>query len=137
MIRSMASRWSDEHIAASLNRMGMRTGQGKTWTAHRVSSLRNVHGIHAYRSAEKNGEWLTMSEAAKQLGVTNHVIRRIIKDQILAAEQVVPDAPYQIRSSDLQTEEVASAIARKHRPCRDNLEGQFSMFTEVSEGGAQ
>jgi hypothetical protein len=48
VIRSMAARWPDEHIAASLNRMGMRTGQGKTWTAHRVGSLRRVHGIHAY-----------------------------------------------------------------------------------------
>jgi hypothetical protein len=70
VMRSMASRWSDEDIAASLNRMGMPTGQGKTWTAHRVSSVRRVNGIHAYRSAEKNGEWLTMSEAASALGVT-------------------------------------------------------------------
>jgi hypothetical protein len=46
-MRSMASRWSDEDIAASLNRMGMRTGQGKTWTAHRVASLRGVHGIQS------------------------------------------------------------------------------------------
>jgi hypothetical protein len=53
VMRSMASRWSDEDIAASLNRMGMHTGQGKTWTAHRVSSLRRVHGIRAYRSAQK------------------------------------------------------------------------------------
>jgi hypothetical protein len=30
VMRSMASRWSDEDIAATLNRMGMRTGQGKT-----------------------------------------------------------------------------------------------------------
>ena len=45
VMRSMATRWSDEDIAASLNRMGMPTGQGKTWTAHRVSSLRRVHGI--------------------------------------------------------------------------------------------
>ena len=35
-MRSMAGRWSDQDIAASLNRMGMPTGQGKTWTAHRV-----------------------------------------------------------------------------------------------------
>ena len=76
-------------IAASLNRMRMPTGQGKTWTAHRVSSLRRVHGIRAYRSAEKNGEWLTMSEAAKLLGVSNHAIRRLIKEGILAAAQVV------------------------------------------------
>src|SRR5664280_2378716 len=32
VMRSMAGRWSDEHIAASLNRMGLPTGQGKTWT---------------------------------------------------------------------------------------------------------
>src|SRR5436305_1451031 len=79
VMRSMAGRWSDEHIAASLNRMGLPTGQGKTWTAHRVSSVRRVRGIHAYRSAEKDGEWLTMTEAAKALGVTNHAIRHLIK----------------------------------------------------------
>jgi DNA invertase Pin-like site-specific DNA recombinase len=75
IMRSMAGRWSDEEIAASLNRMGMPTGHGKTWTAHRVSSLRRVRGIHAYRSAEKNGEWLTLSEAAAYLGVSHHQVR--------------------------------------------------------------
>ncbi|NTW03770.1 MAG: hypothetical protein HGA19_21270, partial [Oscillochloris sp.] len=52
--------------------MGMPTGQGKTWTAHRVASVRRVRGIHAYRSAEKDGAWLTMTEAAAALGVTSH-----------------------------------------------------------------
>lgn len=33
VMRSMAGRWSDEYIAASLNRMDLPTGQGKTWTA--------------------------------------------------------------------------------------------------------
>ena len=31
---------------------------------------------------------MTITEAATQLGVTNHVIRRLIKDQNLAAEQL-------------------------------------------------
>lgn len=78
VIRSMAGRWSDEHIAASLNRMGMPTGQGKTWTAHRVASVRRVRAIHAYKSADKDGDWLTMTEAAAALGVTNHRIRHLI-----------------------------------------------------------
>jgi excisionase family DNA binding protein len=119
------------------NRMGIRTGQGLTWNAQRVRSLRCVHGIHAYRSAEKNGEWLTMSEAAKLVGVTNHTIRRLINERILPAQQVVPDAPYQIRASDLQSEEVNAAIARKHRPCRVDADGQLPMFISTSEGGAQ
>jgi len=117
-MRTMATRWSDEDIAASLNRMGMPTGQGKTWTAHRVSSVRRVNGIHAYRSAEKNGEWFTMTEAATRLGVTHHRIRRLIKGGILPAEQVVLGAPYQIRADDLQQERVAAAIGRTGRPCR-------------------
>ena len=114
----------------------MRTGQGMTWNAQRVSTLRHEHGIHAYRPAEKNGEWLTMSEAAELLGVSHHVIRRMIRDRILRAEQVVPGAPYQIRASDLQSEAVAAALARKNRPCRVVADGQLPMFISTSEGGA-
>ncbi|MHA7774492.1 recombinase family protein [Roseibium sp. M-1] len=131
VMRSMAGRWSDEHIAASLNRMGLPTGQGKTWTAHRVSSVRRVRGIHAYRSAEKGGDWLTMSEAARALGVTHHAVRRLIKTGILPAVQVVPGAPYQIRADDLASESVKTAIARKGRPCRKLDADTLPMFTDT------
>ena len=131
IMRSMAGRWSDEHIAASLNRMGFPTGQGKTWTAHRVASVRRVRGIHAYRSAEKDGEWLTMTEAGKQLGVTNHAIRRLIKDGVLPATQVVPGAPHQIRADDLASEAVKTAVARKCRPCRVADADTLPMFTNT------
>ncbi|MDH3663916.1 MAG: recombinase family protein [Alphaproteobacteria bacterium] len=131
VMRTMAGRWSDEHIAASLNRMGIPTGQGKTWTAKRVSSVRRVRKIHAYLSADKGGEWLTMTEAAKSLGVTSHTIRRLIKAKILAATQVVPRAPYQIRASDLETDAVKAAIARKGRPCRTFDQNTLPMFTDT------
>jgi len=131
VMRSMAGRWSDEHIAASLNRMGLPTGQGKTWTAHRVASVRRVRGIHAYRSAEKDGEWLTMTEAAKALGVTNHTIRRLIKSGILPAAQVVSGAPYQIRADDLASQAVRTAAARKGRPCRIIDADTLPMFTDT------
>ncbi|MGX8009789.1 recombinase family protein [Mesorhizobium sp. ORM8.1] len=131
VMRSMAGRWSDEHIAASLNRMGLPTGQGKTWTAHRVSSVRRVRGIHAYRSAEKDGEWLTMTEAAKALGVTNHAIRRLIKTGVLPAAQVVPGAPYQIRADDLASGSIKTAVARKGRPCRVADVDTIPMFTDT------
>ena len=131
VMRSMAGRWSDEHIAASLNRMGMPTGQGKTWTAHRVASVRRVRGIHAYRSAEKDGAWLTMTEAAKALGVTNHRIRRLIETGVLPAEQVVPGAPYQIRADDLSSKPVQSAVARNGRPCRVSETNTLPLFTDT------
>lgn len=131
VMRSMAGRWSDEHIAASLNRMGLPTGQGKTWTAHRVSSVRRVRGIHAYRSAEKNGEWLTLTEAAAALRTTSHTIRRLIKSGALPAVQVVPGAPYQICASDLASESVKSAMARKGRPRRTTDDNTIPMFADT------
>jgi excisionase family DNA binding protein len=129
VMRSMAGKWSDEHIAATLNRMGLPTGHGKTWTAHRVGSVRMVNDIRAYRSAHKDGQWLTMSEAAAKLGVNNHRIRRLIKEGVLPAEQVVPRAPYQIRASDLLDQRVIDAVARTDRPCRVDGENQISMFS--------
>jgi excisionase family DNA binding protein len=131
VISSMAGRWSDEHIAASLNRMGLPTGQGKTWTAKRVSSVRRVRDIHAYRSAEKDGEWLTLTEAAKHLGVSSHMIRRLVQTGVLPAEQVMRGAPHQIRTADLTTDQVKTAIARKGRPCRAPGENTLPMFTDT------
>lgn len=133
----MAGRWSDEHIAASLNRMGLPTGQGKTWTAHRVASIRRVNDVHGYLSAEKNGAWLTMTEAAKSLGVTNHVIRRLIKDKVLPAEQLVPRAPYQIRAEDLDTEALSDALKQRRGPRRDIDKDTLPMFSDGWRGGAQ
>jgi len=128
VIRSMAGRWTDDHIAATLNRMGLPTGQNKTWTAKRVSSIRRVNGIDTYVSADKSSDWCTMSEAAAELNVTNHAIRRLIKDGILPATQVIKGAPYQIRRSTLQSEAVTTAMERKGAPCRSDSEHQLQMF---------
>jgi hypothetical protein len=72
-------------------------------------------GIRAYHSSHKDGLWLTLPEAVAEFEVNNHRIRRLIKDGILPAEQVVPRAPYQIRISDLLDPKVIDAAARTDR----------------------
>ena len=131
VIRSMAGRWSDEHIAASLNRMGMRTGQDKSWTAKRVGSIRRVNGIDGYLSADKQGNWRTMSEAANELGTTSHTLRHLIEDGTLPATQLVPGAPWQIRAADLHSEVVVTALARRKGPCRASSADQMSIFSDT------
>lgn len=131
IIRSMATRWSDADVAATLNRMGMRTGQGKTWTGHRVSSLRHVHKIEGYRAAgNTDGEWLTMSQAATKFGVTNHKIRRVVEAGLLHTEQIMPGAPHQIRAKDLERPDVRAAISQKG-PCRTQDQNQESLFSAI------
>lgn len=131
VIRTMAGRWPDEQIAASLNRMGMPTGQGKTWNAKRVSSIRRVNDIHGYLSAEKDGDWLTMSEAASELGVSHYAIRNLIKSGILPATQLVARAPWQIRRVDLKSDGVRDAIATRIGPRREASESQMTMFPDA------
>lgn len=127
----MATRFSDADIAATLNRMGVRTGQDKTWTTHRVASIRRVRGIHAFRSEEKDGAWLTMREAATKLGVTSHVVRRMIQSGVLPADQVVPGAPWQIQASNLENDRIVEAVKRNGRPCRTVGIDQLPMFPDT------
>ncbi|MEJ2118604.1 MAG: serine recombinase, partial [Alphaproteobacteria bacterium] len=89
------------------------------------------NGIHGYLSADKDGEWLTLRDAATRLNVSHHQVRKLIKAGILASEQIIPDAPHQIRVADLDSEQVAAALARKGRPCRAADEKQMSMFSDT------
>ena len=124
IIREMATRWPDEDIAATLNRMALPTGQGLTWNALRVGAYRRTAGIHGYESAVKDGRCLTMVEAAAKAAVSCHVIRRLIKSGILPARQVLFDAPWQILATDLERPEVQQALRRRTqragRPCRNS-----------------
>jgi hypothetical protein len=124
LIREMATRWSDDDIAATLNRMGLQTGQGLSWSRLRVASYRRTAGIHGYESAIKDGRCLTMVEAAAKAGVSCHAIRKLIRAGILPAHQVLFDAPWQILASDLEKPEVQEALRgrerRAGRPCRNS-----------------
>ena len=73
--------------------------------------------------------WLTMSQAAAKLGVTNHVIRRLIEDGVLSADQAAPQAPWRIREVALQDPRVLDACQRRRRPYRAGDDKQLSMFT--------
>jgi hypothetical protein len=111
--------------------MSLRTGCDHSWTAKRVSSTRKINGIRAYASADKQGGWLTMAEAAEKLGVTHHVIRWLIREKILPAEQVMRHAPHQIKVVDLKSDAVAEALKHRNAPCRDPRQTTLPMITNT------
>jgi DNA invertase Pin-like site-specific DNA recombinase len=131
VIRSMAGKWPDNHIAASLNRMGLRTGHDRSWNAARVSAYRQTHGISSYRRSDDDGDRLTMSEAASELGVSDHVIRQLIRDGLLPAQQLVEGAPYQIRIADLRSDGVRQALEQRKSPRRMSSDDQSSLFPDT------
>ncbi|MCP4741750.1 MAG: recombinase family protein [Actinomycetales bacterium] len=141
IIRDMAGNWTDDHIAATLNRMGTRTGQGMTWTGERVRSVRSRCKIHGYASRGDGGAMLTMSEAATKLDVTHYFIRKLIQQGILPAKQTIKDAPWQIQADDLDAEPVQHALAKRRDrgtpPCRRSSDTRALMIPGTCEGDAQ
>jgi len=111
LIRDLARLLPDGSIASLLNRLGMRTAKGHTWTQQRVCVFRNDHNIALYQEGERaeRGE-LILQEAAKRLGVSKMTVVRLIKDGVLPAKQSCVGAPYVIREIDLDLQEVCHAV---------------------------
>ena len=85
LIRQLARRMSDKQIAAQLNRLGIKTAKGHTWTRIRVGNFRTIHEIPNYSPGEREarGE-LTLEEAATQLGVSYSTMQRLIRTPAIA-----------------------------------------------------
>ena len=132
VIRQMAGKFQDEQIAATLNRLGLRTGTGQSWSENRVYSARHYHQLPAYDPNRAGDGLVTMEEAAQRLGVSSTSIRRLIKLKKMPANQVVPCAPWQIPIEALDSEEVRKAVrnikARVRVPRTQTSDQQQAMF---------
>jgi DNA invertase Pin-like site-specific DNA recombinase len=98
LVSELAKICQDKTIAAILNRLGYKTGQEKTWNASRVAGLRGYHKIAPF---QKQDGWVTQEEAARELQVSDTVVKRLIRERVLPAKQVVKFAPWIIEKKDL------------------------------------
>lgn len=117
LVRELAQIVPDRAIAGILNRLGVRTGKGNPWTETRVRSLRSTHRIAAFQPGRPRA-WLTLAEAASELGVSPMSVRRLIGEGIVPARQIVPHAPWMIDRMALESPDVQQAVAaiRQGRP---------------------
>jgi uncharacterized protein YndB with AHSA1/START domain len=102
LVRRLASHYPDATIAAILNRQGRKTACGLSFTANRVSSLRQNWKIPCFRVSENagEGELLTIEKAAQELGVVPSTVHRWVNEGFIAAEQLTPGAPWRIRMNE-------------------------------------
>ena len=112
LIRELSKVCSDQTIAATLNRLGSRTGAGETWRVHSVYNARYYYRLPNYRSSK---QWLTVQEASQELTVSATVIKRLIKTKVLPAEQVAPSTPWIIARQDLSLPAVQAEIEAVHQ----------------------
>lgn len=105
LVRELARGWQDRYIAQMLNRIGSRTGPGNSWSETRVKSFRGQHGIKVFAAGDVR-PWLTMEEAAAELGVNVAVVRTMVKHNVLPARQVAVGLPWMIERHDLSRPDV-------------------------------
>jgi hypothetical protein len=134
IIRRMAGRFPDDQIAATLNRLGLKTGTGNTWNEGRIRTARNYHNLPVYDGKTSKRDTLTMEEACQKLGVSHKVVRRLIESNKLPAIQVVPCAPWEIPAKAIECEEVLREIGNiesRVRISRTLPEGDLPMFADL------
>ena len=112
LVRDLSKICQDKAIAGILNRLGYKTGQEKTWNASRVAGLRNYHQNAPF---QKQDRWVTQDGAARELGVSNTLVKRLIQDGTLPATQVVKCAPWIIDKKDLLLTQVQREVQAARR----------------------
>lgn len=140
LIRGMAGQWPDEHIAATLNRMRLKTGYGHSWNGDRVRRVRYEQNLPAYSTAPllKGGErFVTMSEAASVLDVSRGIVKELVDNGVLPATQIAREAPWQIRATDLDLAAVRDAVRVRRSPRRDRQDNRNLEIPGTSRGGAE
>jgi DNA invertase Pin-like site-specific DNA recombinase len=110
IVRQMASQYSDEQIAATLNRLKLRTGWNNTWNKQRVHDLRNKLELAAFDEARANRKILTLEQTAERLHTSPEMIKRLIQAKLLPAMQIVPCAPWQIPEEAIESPAVVEAM---------------------------
>jgi recombinase/recombinase-like zinc beta ribbon protein len=113
IVQQMAGRFPDEVIAATLNRLGLKTGAGNTWQKNRVCSFRQQRRLPGYDPSQAEAAGLlTAMEAAAKLGIDPRTVRTLIQQRVIPADQAVKFAPWQIRGEVLQNPSVLDRVRR-------------------------
>ena len=99
----------DASISRSLNRSGMKTKAGETWTPQRVATTRRQLGVPKFNARLKaESGWLTQAEAATKLEISPMSVNRLIQAGVINSEGI-PGLPCVIQSSDLSSEAIQAA----------------------------
>jgi len=123
VVRRMAARYGDDSIARVLNKLGRRTVTGKRWNEQRVATARQRNGIPGQKHTIADPEILSLGQAVNYCGTSNQTIRKLVGAGILKMDQVVPWAPWEIKRSDLDSQEVRTILDRLRKTGKLVLKG--------------
>lgn len=122
----------DDSASRALNRAGVASPSGQSWTKAGVSKARRREGIASFDAKLKEREgWLTQAEAAIYLKISPMSVNRLIQQEILPTEGQ-SRLPQVIRRADLESQAIQAVAKqiRSHRiaPLPKNLDQKTLLF---------
>ncbi len=130
-VRVLVRVMPDKMIAATLNRNGIRTGKGNFWTRERVTSLRSHHEIPVYSPEIREREgWLTLTDAARLIGVSPKTLRLSVEHGELKAEHPLAEGPWIFNRNQLDSvavRELAERARARNYHAAGPKQGQASL----------
>ena len=126
IIREMAFRYGDDAIARVLNKLGRKTATGKRWNESRVRTIRGKYSIAGHIHTIKDPEILTQGQSAKYLDVSQTTIKHLVANGVLEKNQIVSWAPWEIKKSDLDSNNIRKIINTLHETGRLSVKGKGS-----------
>ena len=113
-IQVLALVCDDKTIAAWLSRNDIKTPQGNRWTWKKVAAVRNYRSI-APASKQPTGAWMTLSEAAEQLGMTRQMLTKAAQRGLFTARHPLPTGPWVVSRETVEQTNAAQLIRRMSR----------------------
>lgn len=91
-----------------------------------MATVRRRYHIAGHHRKPSNPELLTLGEAAAYCGVSQTTIKRLVEAGILAKDQIVPWAPWEIKRCDLDADPVHTIVEDLKTTGRLDLTGDDS-----------
>ena len=111
-VKSLSLIADDAQQARILNRAGISSPRGATWSADRVGGFRYRHKIPSYDPEEKKRRGLLLQEeAAAKLQISPMSVHRLLTSGILSGCQMRPGLPWLIETEALEEKQVKAAVA--------------------------
>jgi DNA invertase Pin-like site-specific DNA recombinase len=120
-VRTLSLVCSDDEIAAWLSRNGQRTATGKSWNRQLVAALRSKNGISVFSEAEcELAGWLTLSAAAKLVGVADKTLMRAVERGDATAIRPLPHGPWIFQRAHFDDPAAVARLKKRNRPSAPN-----------------
>ena len=113
LVRANCQELSQEQIATLLNQRGLKTGRGHHWTAAGVRGFLFGRRLGKYALPIQPG--LTITAAAKELGISVYAVQSLIAQGLLPSGQRCAGGTCHIPPDALHTPQVQAAVQAKKR----------------------